>query len=132
MVSVAYDGEVIPENLKARASALAEQGVLERIGRGRGTRFILSRRFHEFLGEVGTYTRRRGLDRDTNKELLVQHVKRRRKKGCQLSELALVLPDVAKRTIQTWLSELREEGRVRCVGRTRGARWFPGERLPAS
>jgi len=90
-------------------------------------RYILSRRFHEFLGERGTYTRKRGLDRNTNMELLLKHIRDNRKTGSRLADLQQVLPDVPRGTIRSLMSQLRTEGRITCVGRTRGARWFPAE-----
>jgi ATP-dependent DNA helicase RecG len=61
-----------------RAPHLLEQGVIEQLGRCRGVRFILSRRFYSFLGKAGTYTRKRGLDRGTNKALLERHLAEQR------------------------------------------------------
>jgi ATP-dependent DNA helicase RecG len=40
----------IPEDLRSRLLALAEQGIVEHTGRGR---YILSRRFYGFLGKIG-------------------------------------------------------------------------------
>ena len=34
----------------------------------------MSRRFHASIGKGGEYTRRKGLDRDTNKALLLKHI----------------------------------------------------------
>ena len=48
---------------------LLDQGVIERIGSGRGVRFILSRKFRSFQGKPRSYTRDAGLDRETNKDL---------------------------------------------------------------
>jgi ATP-dependent DNA helicase RecG len=45
--------------------------VVERSGRGK---IILSRKFYAFLGEKGVHTRKKGLDRETEKELLLKHL----------------------------------------------------------
>ncbi len=42
-----------------------------------------------------------------------------------LSELRQVLPDLTDDQVKKLLAELRRDGRVRCVGRTKAARWFP-------
>ena len=47
--------------LRPRLDHLQEQGIVERIGKGRGSRYILSRRFYSFLGQTGRYTRARDL-----------------------------------------------------------------------
>ena len=46
---------------------------------GRGVRLMLSRQFYRYIGKAGTYTRKRGLDRETNKELLLKHIRGNRR-----------------------------------------------------
>ncbi|MEK7409007.1 MAG: ATP-binding protein [Acidobacteriota bacterium] len=118
--------EPVWDALKARLAHLLEVGVIERIGRGRGVRYILSRKFYSFWGRAGTYTRRRGLDRETNKTLLLKHIRDNREEGARLMELGQVLPGLSCRQIQTLLTELRAEGEIRVLGITRKARWYPG------
>ncbi len=119
-------GTPAPPELQARLNRLVENGVVERVGRGRGVKYILSRKFAEFLGDPATYTRRRGLDRATNKELLVRHIELQKKKGSTLSEIAQVLPQLTYAQVKTLLQELKQEERIHPVGTTRAARWFPG------
>ena len=119
-------GERVPERLMTHAPKLIDQGVIERVGRGRGTRYILSQRFYRFLGEGGVYTRRRGLDRETNKQLLLSHIRDNRVYGSPLGELGQVLPALSKGQIQALLRELKAERLIHCVGRTRSGRWFAG------
>ncbi|MEW6359299.1 MAG: ATP-binding protein [Planctomycetota bacterium] len=125
VVDMVYRGARVPEELKHTVVQLVDRGILERVGRGRGVRYILSRRFHDFLGEKGTYTRRRGLDRATNRELLLKHIRENRKTGSRLVELQQVLPDASRGTIKTLLAELKADGAITCVGRTKGGRWYP-------
>jgi ATP-dependent DNA helicase RecG len=65
----------VPEGLGSRITALVENGIVERVSRGRGQRYVLSRRFYQFIGQAGVDTRKRGLDRDTNKVLLRELMK---------------------------------------------------------
>lgn len=118
--------ESIPENLRDRLPRLRRLGVIESEGRGPGTRYLLSRRFYAFLGQSAVYTRIIGLDRETNKSLLVKHLELRGEEGCQLSELTQVLPSLGKEQVRNLLRELRDEGRAHSRGRTRAGRWFPG------
>jgi len=118
----------VPDNLKPSAQKLLELGVIERVGRGRGTRHILSRRFYAALRKKGVYTRKKGLDRETNKQLLLKHTKDNAEEGTTLTELQQVLPSSSKGAIQWMLRELKKEGKVRLVGRTKGARWYPVSR----
>lgn len=119
----------IPAHFFGRAQYLFEQGVLERVGRGRGTRYLLSRRFYRFLGKGGVYTRRRGLDRETNKALLFRHITESRDHGVPFHELTQVLPGLPRSSIQGLLRELRAEGKLRLAGSKRGAKWLPAARV---
>ena len=71
------------------------------------------------------YTRKRGLDRETNKKLLLKHIVDNRGEGSQLRELMEVLPALSRRQVQILLGDLREEGYIRLRGQTRNARWYP-------
>lgn len=100
--------------------------MIERVGRGRGARYLLSRRFYRFLGRAGAYTRRKGLDRETNKSLLPRHIDDSTASGTTLAELQEVLPGLSRDQAQTLLRELKREGqRVAVRGVTKAARWFP-------
>jgi len=115
----------VPAELHPRLSRLIDLGVLERVGSGRGSRLLLSRRFYRHLGKAGVYTRRRGLDRETNKALLLKHIEDAGESGAPFQELSLVVPAVPRSTIQRLLRELRDEGRIRVRGQRRAARWIP-------
>ena len=123
-LDLAYRSQAIPAEL-GDLSRLVDRGVLERVGRGRGTRYILSRRFYKYLDEKGTYTRKRGLDRETNKELLLRHIKDNSNEGSRFSDLKEVLPMLTRPQVQTLLRELKEEDKIHVEGATRGARWYP-------
>ena len=117
----------IPEMLRPRVEPLLEQGVLERVGRGRGARLLLSRRFYRHLGKGGAYTRKRGLDRETNKQLLLKHIQDNEAAGATLADLQEVLPGLGRRAIQGLLESLRSERAIVLEGKTRAARWYPGD-----
>ncbi len=106
---------------------LVDLGVLERVGKGRGTKYMLSRRFHAALGDEGGYTRRRGLDRETNKALLLRHIEQSRRIGSQLHQLQQVLPSLSRNQVQTLLRELKRDGRIETRGTTKAARWYPAD-----
>ena len=106
--------------------ALIAAGAIESIGRGKGAKYMLSRNFHAVLGAKGVYTRKKGLDRDTNKALLLKHIQDNKSAGAQMEELRQVLPALARSQIQVLLRELRREDAIHMVGMTRGARWYPG------
>lgn len=113
----------LPPALQPRLPTLVDAGVVERHGRGRGVRYLLSRGLYAALGQRGAYTRERGLDHETNKALLLQHIRQHDAEGCALAELRQVLPALTAAQVQGLLQELREQGRLRVVGARRWARW---------
>ena len=113
----------MPERLLKPQARLLELGIIEKIGR---KRYILSRRYYRFVGKKGVYTRKRGLDRETNKELLFRHIKDNKETGSQFHELVDVLPDLTLGQIKWLLRELKLEERIHAIGRTKAGRWYPG------
>ena len=111
---------------KACLPGLISAGAVESIGRGRRTRYILARGLYAALGSKGVYTRKKGLDRGTNKALLLKHIQDNAASGAQMKEFRQVLPALSRSQIQVLLRELRAEGLVHKVGVTNGARWLPG------
>lgn len=122
--------ENLTPDLRNRLPRLTQLGVVESIGRGRGVRYLLSRRFYAALGQRGAYTRQRGLDRAQNKALLLRHLQDHADVGCPMSELQQVLPSQSRAYVSRLLSELREEGGASLEGTRRWARWFPAVPRP--
>ncbi len=117
--------EPLLPNLKERLKRLIDLGIIERIGQGKGAKYILSKKFYKFSGQSGTYTRLRGLDKGTNKELLLRHIRDNAKTGSNLAELCQVLPSLSKSQIQKLAKELKDEGLIFVNGRTKASLWFP-------
>jgi len=124
-VDLVHREQPIPDHLKNRIASLLEMGVIERFGRGRGSRLLLSRRFYRHLGKAGVYTRKHGLDRETNKALLIRHIEENKKVGSKMEELKQVLPSLGRSQIQVLLRELVKDNLIHVHGATRGARWYP-------
>jgi len=118
-----HHDEPLSDRLKDRVKGLTNAGVVERSGRGK---VILSRKFYAFLGEKGVHTRKKGLDRETEKELLIKHMEAARVEGAPMGELLQVLKDRSRGHVQRLINELRDVGRAHVVGPTRAARWFLG------
>lgn len=123
VLAAIYRDQPIHENLRGRLPHLRELGAIEHAGRGA---YRLSRGFYRYAGQKGTYTRKSGLDRETNKALLLKHIKDNDAEGAPLSDLMQVLPNLSRRQIQRLLQELREDEKAHSRGRTAGARWHPG------
>ena len=114
--------ERIPDRLQPALRDLIEEGIVERVGRRRP---VLSRRLHAFLGRKGAYTRKVGLDRETNKALLLKHIQDNRAEGSPLAELRQVLPALTRNQVKGLMQALKREGRVVCRGKRRSGLWYP-------
>jgi ATP-dependent DNA helicase RecG len=114
----------LTDSQRARLPILVDAGVVETQGRGRGIRYMLSRGLYSAIGKKGVYTRKQGLDHETNKELLVKHIRDNDNDGSPLQDLKQVLPALSISQVQTLLHQLRYEGRVQLRGQKRWARWY--------
>ena len=116
----------VPQRLKGCLPGLVAAGAVESFGSGKGIRYMLARNAYAALGDKGTYTRRKGLDRETNKALLRRHIEDNAGTGARMEEFQQVLPSLGRDRIQVLLRELRKEELIHRLGVTRAARWFPG------
>lgn len=90
---------------------------------------MLCQKYYLHAKKSGVYTRKRGLDRDTNKELLLKHIRTNSTDGARLSDLRQVLPSLSERQVQTLLLELKIAGSIHVRGKTKAAFWFPGKAI---
>jgi ATP-dependent DNA helicase RecG len=100
---------------------LMAQGLVEKVSRGRGTRYILSKKYYTVAGQKGAYTRKRGLNRETNKALILTHLEHHGRGTFQ--EFHEALDGLNRNQIHGLLNELREEGKIRHVGPRRYGYW---------
>lgn len=116
-----------PPELKIQLKHLINLGVIESIGRGRSIQYMLCQKYYVHAGKSGVYTRKRGLDRNTNKELLLKHI-RANPLGARLSELCQVLPSLSENQVQTLLKELKRNESIHVRGKTKASLWFLGRK----
>ena len=124
IIQTLFDSRVLPERLYANAEQLVELGILERKHNGRNRGWILARKIYETVGKAGVYTCKKGLDRETNKELLLKHIRESGENGAKISELTDVLPFLTRRQVLLLLQELRKAEIINCVGKTTNACWI--------
>jgi ATP-dependent DNA helicase RecG len=113
----------LTDELRQHIKRLVDLGIVEHSGRGK---YVLAHSLYEATGKTGVHTRIVGLDRETNKELLLKHIRESGDKGTPLKELRQVLPSHSKNQIQYLLRELRDEGRIHSSGSTSAAKWHEG------
>ena len=124
VIDALYHGRPLTDKMRARLPQLTEMGIVEHVGR---KKHVLARSLYAASGKTGIHTRRVGLDRDTNKELLLKHI-RNNAEGTPFRELQQVLPGLSRGQIQVLMRELRDEGKVFCRGKTSAALWFATEK----
>jgi len=116
-------GEKIPKGQESRLRRLLDLGLIER---GPGRTYILARRYYQFVGQKGTYTRKKGLDREQNLALLAKHIDDNKATGTKLEELCQVLPALPSTQVQSLLKTLKRLGKAHPIGQRRFGLWFPG------
>lgn len=110
------------EHFKQIVSRLKDEGLVESAGRGK---FLLSRNYYEIAGKKGVYTRRRGLDKETNCQLILKHIRENAQTGSKLKELMQVLPSLSMGQVQGLLKQLKKRNKIQKKGVTNAALWFP-------
>ena len=122
-INALYYEKPLNDNMRSSLKHLTEMGIVEHISRNK---YVLARSLYSAAGKPGIHTRRVGLDRETNKELLLKHIHDKGNEGAPFKELQQVLPGHNRGQIQVLLRELRKDGRTHCVGNTSAARWYEG------
>ncbi len=122
-IDAMYHETPLNSQMQGRLKHLTEMGIIEHVSRNK---YVLARSLYSAAGKAGVHTRIVGLDRDTNKELLLKHIRDRGAEGTPFKELQQVLPGHSRSQIQVLLRELRNEQRIHCIGNTSSARWYPG------
>jgi ATP-dependent DNA helicase RecG len=121
LINALFHEQKLSERLRSRTKQLISMGIIEHSGR---SKYVLARRLYEATGKSGIHTRMIGLDRETNKELILKHIRDNKDKGASLKELYHVLPGHSRGQIQVLLREIRNENRVYVEGKTAAAKWF--------
>ena len=121
VINALFHERKLSNNLRSRTKRLVDMGIVEHAGRDK---YFLARSFYEVTGKPGVHTRLVGLDRDTNKELILKHIRKNGGNGTPLKELRQVLPGHSRGQIQVLLRDMRKENRIYSIGKTASAKWF--------
>ncbi|MBF0620081.1 MAG: putative DNA binding domain-containing protein [Candidatus Omnitrophica bacterium] len=120
-----YQLEKIRENQKVERPEFRDKfiklGLIEMVGKGRGARYFLSRRYYETMGQSGKHTRIKGLGRDQMKELILNHI--REGKPASRSDLASGFSEFSGQDISNILQELKEAGKIVFDGAPKNGTW---------
>jgi ATP-dependent DNA helicase RecG len=96
-------------------------GIIEPIGKGRGTKYILSQRYYETIGQSGQHTRLKGLSRDRIKEMIMNHIEEG--KPCTIESLLTGFPECKPQDLSNMLQELKRSGKIYFKGSRRNGLW---------
>jgi len=121
LVNALFHEQPLSGVLRSRTKRLIELGLVEHVSRNK---FVLARSLYEITDKSGTHTRLVGLDRDTNKELLIKHIRKNGMKGTPFKELEQVLPSHSRNQIKVLVRELKQANSIYVVGKTSSARWY--------
>lgn len=102
-------------------SKFLELGIIEPVGRARGTKYILSHKYYVQEGKVGIHTRLTGLSRDQKKELILTHL-RKNEKGV-MKDFLDAFRDLKQQDLNNLLQELKRAGKVIHEGPRRSGYW---------
>lgn len=98
-----------------------ELGIIEKVGRTRGVRYILSHRYYEYEDRPGLYTRVRGLDRKHKKKLISEHIQR--EGSGKMKDFIDAFSELKRSDVHNLLQELKKEGVIYPEGKTRNTVW---------
>lgn len=65
----------------------------------------------------------KGLEQSAQEMLLLQHIRENNAQGSRFRDLQQVTPSLNRDQVQTLLRELRAEGKIVSIEKTRAARW---------
>ncbi|MCL5772672.1 MAG: putative DNA binding domain-containing protein [Actinobacteria bacterium] len=108
---------------KEKINKFIKLNLIEKIGLGRGVRYILSKDYYGFIDKKEEYTRRKWIDRNIQKELLLQYFKDH-KHGKMSDFLRLFEERLTRRQIQGLLKILKAEEFIYFDGKPRSADSF--------
>ncbi len=120
LLNTIHNERPVPAKLRGRLKGLTDKGLIEKRDH---RHYMLSRRYYAFIGETGVYTRKRDLDKEANKSLLLNHITNSQNEGCRLSELIQVLPGRTERQVQRLLEDLKNDGKAHVEGFGVVSRW---------
>jgi len=103
---------------KERLKFFIEHGIIEKIGKGKGTKYVLAKKFYEFIDNRGEYTRKKWLSKEQQKEVLMNYF-RQHKQGRMADFVGLFENRLNNNQIFILLNGLREEELIYFDGKRR-------------
>jgi ATP-dependent DNA helicase RecG len=108
------------KNLQSKDKFL-NLGIVERIGQGRGSKYILSHNYYRYTDSAGQHTKLSGLPRQVKRTLVIEHLKKNKRVTNQ--ELQDAFSDMGMQEITTLLKGMRKDGLIEHQGSPRWGYW---------
>ncbi len=104
-IDALYHEKPLTDKMRVRFKYLASLGIVEHTGR---KKYVLARGLYAAVGKSGVHTRAVGLDRETNKELILTHLRKNGEAGAPFKEIQQVLPNLSRNELKVLIRELKE------------------------
>lgn len=96
-------------------------GVIERVGHGRGAKYILAHQYYKYANATGQHTRLSGLPREVRRNIIMEHLKKN--KQVRNQDLQEAMPDLDMRSIYRLLKGMEKDGYIKHKGARRYGYW---------
>ncbi len=96
-------------------------GIIEKVGKTSGIKYMLSHRYYTHQERPGVYTRIKGLNRSSKKQLILEHINKQGQ--AKRDEFVDAFPDLKSGDISNLLSELKNDGKIRHIGSRKFGYW---------
>lgn len=96
-------------------------GIIERMGTGRGIRYILSHNYYIYNNDAGSHTRIVGLAREVKRSVIIEHLKKHR--TITNTEVQQAMPELSYQEASTLLKAMGKDGLIKYVGKSRWGHW---------
>lgn len=103
--------------------ALLNLGIIEKVGKTKGTKYILSHHYYKYEKRPGEYTRIKGLTREKKKQIILDHIER--ENGAHVQEFVEAFPELKRNDINNLLQELKRDKKIFFDGKpkSRTGKW---------
>ena len=92
-------------------------GLIEKTGKRKGRKYILSHRIYQAQNDAGEYTRLKGLAREKSKQLIISHIERNGRGT--IAEFMQVFPELSRDAVRRMLRDLKEENLIEVKGESK-------------
>ncbi len=98
-----------------------ENNLIDKVGQGKGSKYILSHDYYKITRSEGVYTKLSGISRNKSKELILNHIQKNN--NAERAEFNDVFPELSPQDISNLLQELRRDNKIYFNGPPKTGVW---------